>query len=144
MSFLKNLFSSAASDLVNSVGGIIDGLHVSDEEKAEAKLAIGDRVLNSLDNLASVQGEVIKTEMGGNWLQKSWRPITMLTLVSLLVIRWTGIANFPMPVELESQLMTLIQIGLGGYVASRGIEKTAAVLTANVDMPFLKKKDRKT
>mgnify|MGYP003112028800 CR=1 FL=1 len=36
MSILSNLFTGGASDLVKSVGGVIDDLHTSKEEKLEA------------------------------------------------------------------------------------------------------------
>ena len=37
------------------------------------------------------QGKGIRAEaMGDSWLQRSWRPITMLTFVSLIVAKWLG------------------------------------------------------
>ena len=37
MSILKKIFSSAGGDLVESVGGVLDNLTTSKEEKLEAK-----------------------------------------------------------------------------------------------------------
>ena len=142
MSVLSQLFSGAAKDIIGEVGGVIDNLHVSDDEKSKAKLSIGDRVLTALSSLAEVQGEVIKTEMKGNFLQRSWRPILMLTFGALLVMRWVGLADYTIPIDLEMELMSIVKIGVGGYVAGRSVEKVASTLTANIDMPFLKKKDR--
>lgn len=61
----------------------------------------------------------------------TWRPITMLVFVFIvannyiiypyLSLFWTEAPTLEMP----EQLWTLIQIGLGGYVFSRGAEKTA-------------------
>ena len=36
MSILTKIFSAGAGDLVKSVGGVIDNLHTSEEEKLEA------------------------------------------------------------------------------------------------------------
>ena len=143
MSVLSQIFSGAAKDVIGEVGSVIDKLTTSDHEKSNAKQAIGDSVLGALGNVAQIQGDVIKTEMRGNWLQRSWRPILMLTFGALLVMRWTGLASYDLPLELEMKLMTIIQYSLGGYVGMRSIEKVASTLTANIDMPFLKKKDRK-
>ena len=141
MSIFNKIFSAAGANLISSVGEVVDNLHVSDAEKSEAKLKIGDRVLSSFDNLANVQGEVI-TEMTGNFLQRSWRPLLMLTFGVLLVLRWVGLASYNLPLDLELQLMSIVKIGVGGYVAGRSVEKVASTLTANIDMPFLKKKNR--
>ena len=44
MSILKSIFSSCASTLVKSVGGVIDNLHTSKEEKLEAEQKIKELV----------------------------------------------------------------------------------------------------
>jgi hypothetical protein len=61
-------------------------------------------------------------EMQGNFLQKSWRPLTMLTFVCLLVLRWTGLSEPNIPLELETRLMDIIELGLGGYVIGCSVE----------------------
>ena len=40
MGILSKLFSSGAADLVKGVGGVIDGLHTSKEEKLNAERKI--------------------------------------------------------------------------------------------------------
>ena len=40
MSILTNLFSGGAADLVNGIGGVVDNLHTSKEEKLEAERKI--------------------------------------------------------------------------------------------------------
>ena len=44
MSILTSIFSSGASALVKSVGGVIDNLHTSKEEKLEAEQKIKELV----------------------------------------------------------------------------------------------------
>jgi len=128
---------------IDSVGGILDNVLTNDEEKSEAKKQLTEVVLKSLNEVAAVQGEVIKTEMKGNWLQKSWRPLMMLAFGVILIFKWFGLTNESIPLELELQLLDIVKLGLGGYVVGRSVEKVASTVTENVDMPFLKKKDRK-
>ena len=45
MSILKKIFSSAAGDLVNSVGGVIDNLVTTDDERLAARAKIKQIVL---------------------------------------------------------------------------------------------------
>ena len=78
----------------------------------------------------------------GNWLQRSWRPLVMLAFVILLIIRWTGISQHPIDLSLELKLMDIIELGLGGYVVGRSVEKVASTVTQNIDIPFIKKKNR--
>lgn len=136
------ILSIFKTDVIKQIGDTVDGLSTSDDEKSQAKATLTQIVLGSLTNIIQAQASVIKTEMQGNWLQQSWRPITMLTFVALLVIRWTGMVNYEVDPTLESQLLDIIKLGLGGYVIGRSAEKIASTVTENIDMPFLKKKDR--
>ena len=46
MSILGTIFSSGATELVRGVGGVIDDLTTTDEERAEAKLKIEEMIGN--------------------------------------------------------------------------------------------------
>ena len=130
-------------DVIEKVGNVVDNVFTNDEEKSEAKKQLTEVVLNSLNRMAEVQGEVIKTEMQGNWLQKSWRPLIMMAFGVILICKWFGFTDANIDHELELKLMDIVQLGLGGYVVGRSAEKIASTVTQNVDLPFLKKKDRK-
>jgi hypothetical protein len=131
------------TNTIDAVGKIVDGVITNDEEKSQAKKELTEVVLKSLNDVASVQGEVIKTEMTGNKLQRNWRPIMMLTFGVILVCKWFGWTDASIPDALELKLMEIIELGLGGFVVGRTVEKVAGTVTKNVDMSFLKKKDRK-
>lgn len=138
---LKKIFSNTGQQLAETVGNVLDNLTTTNEEKSLAKERITQVVNNSLDKLMELQAAVMTTEMQGNWLQRSWRPIVMLTFVVLLILRWMGFTQ-NVDLQMELKLMDLIELGLGGYVIGRSVEKVADTVTKNVDMPFLKKKDR--
>ena len=65
------------------------------------------------------QLSLLVTEMSGNNLQRNWRPITMLTFLVLVVCDSFGWLTNP----LAPEAWTLLQIGLGGYVVGRSMEK---------------------
>ena len=78
------------------------------------------------------EGEMTKTQagvvtaeaQGESWLQRNWRPITMLTFTALVVAKWLGYTvDTGITEAVEIELMHLIQIGLGGYVVGRSAEK---------------------
>ncbi|MDC0036666.1 holin family protein [bacterium] len=117
--FLGDMFKPAAD--------LIDNIHTSDEEKLSLKNKMEviqnemkARVLSYEQTLMKAQSEVIKSEaQGQSWLQRSWRPITMLTFLFLVVCDSFGwLTN-----RLADQAWILLQIGLGGYVIGRSAEK---------------------
>lgn len=142
MSIFNKLFNSEVSKTIDSVTGLINKVVTTDSEKTLLKNELTELVNKSLIRVIELQADVLKTEMSGNWLQRSWRPILMLTFGALLVIRWTGLSSYQIAPELELELMNIIKIGLGGYVIGRSVEKTAETVTKNIDLPFLRKKDR--
>lgn len=142
MSILKKIFSTGAKELTDSVGGIVDGLSTTDEEKLNAKAKISSIVTDSLAKIASYQRDVLVQELKGNWLQRSWRPLLMLTFGGIIICKWFGVTDASIPDNLELELLGIIKLGLGGYVVGRSVEKVAGTVTQNIDLPFLKKKDR--
>ena len=124
--------------VVGVVGGIfkeliggIDSWFTSDEERLTAKTQIMmvqaqvmGKVLEYEKAIMEAQSAIIQAEAkGDSWIQRSWRPLTMLTFVALVVAKWTGFTAPGISEAVEMQLMTLIQIGLGGYIVGRSAEK---------------------
>lgn len=141
--FAKILGTDTIKSIASSIAPIIDQLTTSDDEKSKAKENLTNIVLTNLVAIVEAKKEVLKQEMKGNWLQKSWRPLTMLSFVVILICKWFGLTNSEIPVELELELMGLLKIGIGGYIGARTVEQVAKTVTENIDIPFLKKKNRK-
>lgn len=128
MSFLNILGA-----IVKPVTDLVDNLHTSDEEAGKIKQAVFQTqtnmamaVLDYEKQLLDSQKSIIVAEaQGGSWLQRSWRPITMLTFLVLVVCDSFGWLATP----LAAEAWTLLQIGLGGYVAGRSLEKIAPKIT---------------
>jgi hypothetical protein len=70
------------------------------------------------------QAEIVKTEAASsNWLAASWRPLTMLIFVGLIVARWFGWAAPNLADAEYLKLWDIVELGLGGYVIGRTVEK---------------------
>jgi len=118
------LLSSIAAPLLNGLFSAVDQV-VEDKDQA-------DLLKNNLQTLV-LQGQmkeveaamkiVISEAQGGSWIQRSWRPLTMLTFVALIVARWLGFTAPGITAEVELALFEIIKIGLGGYVVGRSVEK---------------------
>lgn len=114
--------------LGNGVGGQIAEIinkRVGDKDLAE-KLSheLTTLVIQKQAEAVQSAADIVKTEAGSdNWLASSWRPITMLTFVALIVARWLG---WSAPNLSEAEVLSLwdiVELGLGGYVIGRTAEK---------------------
>ena len=108
---------------------LIDDVHTSEEEKLQIKQQVFEaqnhvtlKLLDYEKQLLDSKTQIIVAEaQGGSWLQKSWRPITMLTFLVLVVCDAFGWLAF----RLSEQAWALLQLGLSGYVVGRSMEKIA-------------------
>ena len=124
---LGKLFSGGAADLVKGVGGIIDNLHTSKEEKLAAELKIkqliSDYEVEMEKNITSRWEADLKSD---SWLSKNVRPMVLIFLIvctMLLIFIDAGALNF----EVKSSWVDLLQLVLitviGAYFGGRSLEK---------------------
>ena len=124
---LGNLLSGGAADLVKGVGGVIDNLHTSKEEKLEAERKIKEIIANHEvemeKNITSRWEADLKSD---SWLSKNVRPLTLIFLIvctMLLIFIDAGALEF----EVKSSWVDLLQLVLitviGAYFGGRSLEK---------------------
>ena len=127
MSILTNLLSGGAAELVKGVGGVIDNLHTSKEEKLEAERKIKELMANyeveMEKNITSRWEADLKSD---SWLSKNVRPLVLIFLIvctMLLIFIDAGALNF----EVKSSWVDLLQLVLitviGAYFGGRSLEK---------------------
>ena len=121
--------------LFTPINRIIDELHTSDEERAtrraEAAKLQNEALALERERLAAQAGLVAAEAGGTSWLQRNWRPITMLSFLGLVVADAFGLLAF----RLADQAWLLLQIGLGGYVVGRSVEKISPQITSIAGAP---------
>lgn len=148
MKLINSLFRSGAKEILDGTSNILDKIATNDNERSKAKAELTEIVLASLNKLQEAQKDVILAEMSGNWLQRSWRPIIMLAFGFIVVYAYfiePAFLNVDKPIAstLKTEFWELLKLGLGGFIIGRSAEKITRNVTANIDIPFLKKKDRK-
>jgi hypothetical protein len=129
---MKKVIEWFGGGLVKDLLGGLDKLFTSKEEKIKAENVIKQILIEKQLELQKMQTEIIVTEAKGNWLQRSWRPILMLSF-GFIVIYVKFIAplfNLTTP-ELEIEFWELLKIGIGGYVIGRSAEKISKNVTFN-------------
>ena len=107
------------------VGGkLIDRLWPDPAQAAQAKVQLLEMAQKGELAEMTARAEIVKQEAASSsWLASSWRPITMLTFTALIVARWFGWAAPNLSVEEYLKLWDIVQLGLGGYVVGRSVEK---------------------
>ena len=118
--------------VVKEVGKVIDGLFTSDEERLKAKNEVFKVLQEQQLELQKLQTEIVLAEANGNWLQRSWRPILMLSFGFIVIYVKFVAPLFSLPIPpLENEFWNLLQLGIGGYVVGRSAEKIASNITIN-------------
>ena len=122
------MIGSVLSAIAGLVGTAIDKAIPDKDEAAKLKHSINNQLIMLSASELEQAGKIITAEASGeSWLQRNWRPLTMLTFTGLVVAHWLG---FTAPALSEAQIIALldiVKIGLAGYVVGRSAEKTAKV-----------------
>lgn len=119
--------------LVKPVADLIDEVHTSEEERLQIKAklfemqnTVASQVMDYEARLLEAKTKAVTAEaQGASWLQRTWRPIAMLTFLVLVVADTFGLTEF----RLASDAWTLLQLGIGGYVVGRSAEKVIPKIT---------------
>ena len=139
MGILSTITSAAGSllggDTIKDVGNIIDNLHTSGEEKAEAKERI-TKILAEAEQAAQAQVSA-RWEADlkhGSWLSKNIRPLTLVFLTFVFTILSVFDGNlqiagedFTIGAAYVPVYQTLLMTVYAAYFAGRSIEKVKQV-----------------
>ena len=127
MSILTKIFSSGAGELIKSVGGVIDNLTTSKEEKLEAERKIQSLIANHEVEMEKNITERWKMDMASDsWLSKNIRPLVLIFLVVstvLLVFIDAGVIAFEVKASWVDLLQLVLITVIGAYFGGRSLEK---------------------
>ena len=127
MSVLTKIFSSGAGELIKSVGGVIDNLTTSKEEKLEAERKIQDLIANHEAEMEKNITDRWKMDMqSDSWLSKNIRPLVLVFLVVstvLLIFIDAGAINFTVQDKWTDLLQLVLITVIGAYFGGRSLEK---------------------
>ena len=131
MSILGNLFSGGAADLVKGVGGVIDNLHTSKEEKLAAEQKIKELVANYEIEMEKNITDRWKADMNSDsWLSKNIRPLVLAFLVVctvLMIFIDAGSINFVVEQKWTDLLQLVLITVIGAYFGGRSFEKAKKI-----------------
>jgi len=124
---LSKIFSSGAGELIKGVGGVIDNLHTSEEEKLAAETKIKDLVMGYEAEMQKQITERWKMDMNSDsWLSKNIRPLVLVFLVIstvLMIFIDAGAISFNVEDKWTDLLQLVLITVIGAYFGGRSLEK---------------------
>ena len=127
MNVLSKIFSSGATELIKGVGGVIDNLHTSKEEKLEAEQKVKELVSSYEIEMEKNITERWKMDMqSDSWLSKNIRPLVLVFLVVstvLLIFIDAGAITFTVQDKWTDLLQLVLITVIGAYFGGRSLEK---------------------
>jgi hypothetical protein len=127
MGILSKIFSSGTSELVKEVGGVIDNLTTTKEEKLQAEQKIKELFMaHEAEMQKQVTQRWVSDMNSDSWLSKNVRPMILIFIVlctMLLIFIDAGVLAF----KVENSWIELIKLTLltviGSYFGGRSYEK---------------------
>ena len=127
MSILGTIFSGGAKELVEGVGGVIDNLHTSKEEKLAAEQKIKELISDYETKMEANITDRWKADMNSDsWLSKNVRPLVLIFLVVctvLMIFIDAGTIAFTVEEKWTDLLQLVLITVIGAYFGGRSFEK---------------------
>ena len=127
MFILSKIFSGGGKELVEGVGGVLDNLHTSKEEKLAAEQKIQELIASYEVQMEKEISSRWEADMNSDsWLSKNVRPMVLIFLVIatvLLIFIDAGAINFVVEPKWTDLLQLVLITVIGAYFGGRTMEK---------------------
>lgn len=111
--------------IVNMVGELVERVTLPVREKKQLETDLLRAIIEWEQRVTDDRSAILAEEARGNWLQRSWRPLVMLTFVVIILIG--AFTSLPILAD-TSRFWDLLEVGLGGYVVGRSGEKIVGTI----------------
>ncbi len=137
MSWFSGVIDTGVDKVIDAVGDTLDNLFTSDDERLKAKNVLEtlrnklkSELIQAFTVVIEAKKAIIIAEMGGNWLQKSWRPLLMLMFGFIIANEYIiapyvqALFDTTLPARpISADMWAVLKLGIGGYVGGRSLEK---------------------
>lgn len=126
----------AISSLIPSIGRTVEKFVTDKDLAMQLTHDIEKQLIGVQSDVVNAKASIIVAEaQGESWIQRSWRPITMLSFVFIIFNNYVfvpyGVALvgedvIPM-LDIPPGMWSLLTVGIGGYIGARSYEKGAKI-----------------
>ena len=126
----------AFAPLLNTVFKSIEKSIPDKDLQEKLKADLNMQLLTSGTEELKASARIIEAEAKAGWFASSWRPLLMYVMIFILIINYIiapmvkAVFGISIGFELPTDVFTLLQIGLGGYVVGRSGESIARTLAS--------------
>lgn len=116
------------------VDDLVEDKDLARKVKSELQIKMLDIANNEFVTTIKSQSDIIVAEAtGDSWIQRNWRPLTMLMFVAIIannyiLAPYLGLLlgpEYKLMLDLPPAIWETIKLGLSGYVVGRSMEKIA-------------------
>ena len=127
MGVLDKVFGGGAGKLVESVGGVLDNVITTKDEKLEAKRKLKELILSHEAEMERNITDRWQADMNSDsWLSKNVRPMILIFLVVstvLMIFIDAGTIQFTVEEKWTDLLQLVLITVIGAYFGGRSLEK---------------------
>ena len=135
--FITRLFSSGATKLVEGIGGVLDELITSKDEKLAAELKIKELIAkHEVEMETEITSRWASDMNSDSWLSKNVRPMVLIFLVVstvILVFIDAGVIEFIVEDKWVDLLQLVLITVIGAYFGGRSMEKVKNISNKKKD-----------
>jgi hypothetical protein len=129
--FITRLFSGGATKLVEGIGGVLDELITSKDEKLEAARKIKELIAkHEVEMEKEISTRWAADMASDSWLSKNVRPMVLIFLVIstvILIFIDAGVIDFNVEDKWTDLLQLVLITVIGSYFGGRSLEKVNSI-----------------
>ena len=135
MSWWSTIFGQGAKGvavITDSIGNILDESITNKEELATAQAKLNKTIIENSKAFLDARKSVLVTELSGSWLQRSWRPLVMLSFALVVLYQYfiAELIGLPTVKNIDPRFWDLLEYGILGYGGVRTVEKISGNIIA--------------
>lgn len=127
------MFGAIIGKLIGSAFGVIDKAVKDKDLAARLKADIQLAAMANEAEFTAAARDIVVAEAKGGFIQRNWRPITMLSFTAILANNYIiapyvqAFGGVSVVLEIPPGMWGLLTVGIGGYVGGRTVEKGLSI-----------------
>lgn len=136
MGILKQIGKAILPGAFNIIDKVVKDKDLALQLKHELSLA---ELNGDLVNTQAARDVIVAEAQGESWVQRSWRPVTMLVFVFIIfnnyvIAPYVEAFGGSVPVlDIPNGMWALLNVGIAGYVGGRSAEKVATIIKGKTE-----------
>ena len=111
-------------DILTPIITVLSKVLPDSTEKQQQLTQVALEIQKIMQAQLDTQKKVLVAELSGeSVLQRIWRPVVMLSFTVLIILYWLGLVGSAIDNSIIMELLSIVKIGLGGYIVGRTGEK---------------------